>query len=510
MSDVSCGKNRALFRFCIVALLLCSCKIEPPIDGILLRGGPDCDLEREFLEQLLSQADFQDIWGIHLISADGAGETEEKIIIDFESSWTLNEGILISRTWLVPRENPLAERTGTTLADCLEGTETLVPIGEIVPPYTGLLVDGLNVADGKYPLVRHVSIRIKESGKNVRDSKKEKARLREKITALEMQIEEADRPLIQNVPSIVWISAAGDAMLGRRSGGILIKEGAAGVFGETAEYFKRSDISIVNLEGAISSRGEKVSKAFNFRFDPLTVPLLKAAGINAALLANNHVFDYGETAFLDTLDHLKYNGIAALGAGRDIDAASAPYVLEAERLTIQVFGIASFPRERNGWDGASVAATEKKPGILFAGQDGLERLKKKLNREEGILKIVLFHGGEEWTWSPNARTRTLYTGLAQSGADLIIGSHPHTTQGFEWIEDRLVFWSLGNFVFDNMDDTIGGEEGLLIKLGYAGKTLIYFEPVPVRLTGPRAGYGTVEQLRDFYERSRKLQKEESP
>jgi poly-gamma-glutamate synthesis protein (capsule biosynthesis protein) len=510
MSDVSHGKNGALFRFCILALLLCSCKIEPPIDGILLRGGGDYVPEREFLEQLLSQADFQDTWGINLIPADGVVGTEEKLIIDFEASWMPGDGILISRTWLVPMENPLAERTDTTLVACLDGTETLVPIGEIVPPYTGLLVDGLSVADENYPLVRHVSISIKEAETNARRSKKEKARLKEKIAALEMQLEEADRPLIQNTPSLVWISAAGDLMLGRRSGGILIDEGAAGVFGETAEYFKRADISIVNLEGAVSSRGEKVSKAFNFRFNPLTVPILKAAGINAVLLANNHVFDYGETAFLDTLDHLKYNGIAALGAGRNIDAASAPYILKAERLTIQVFGIASFPRERNGWDGASVAATEKKPGILFAGQDGLERLKKKLNREEGILKIVLFHGGEEWTWNPTAHTRSLYTGLAQCGADLIIGSHPHTTQGFEWVEGGLVFWSLGNFVFDSMDDTIGGEEGLLIKLGYAGKTLIYFEPVPVRLAGPRSGYGTAEQLRRFYARSRELQKEELP
>jgi poly-gamma-glutamate synthesis protein (capsule biosynthesis protein) len=71
-------------------------------------------------------------------------------------------------------------------------------------------------------------------------------------------------------------------------------------------------------------------------------------------------------------------------------------------------------------------------------------------------------------------------------------------QGFEWLEGKPVFWSLGNYVFAGMDGTDGGEEGLLIRLGYAGKSLIYFEPVPVRLAGPRSKLGSAEQLRRFY------------
>jgi poly-gamma-glutamate synthesis protein (capsule biosynthesis protein) len=302
---------------------------------------------------------------------------------------------------------------------------------------------------------------------------------------------------MQSAPTIVWISAAGDLMLGRGSGDILLKEGAAGIFGETADYFKRSDLNLLNLEGPVSSRGDKVTKSYNFRFDPRTVPALKAAGIHAVLLANNHAFDFGETAFLDALEHLENNGIAALGAGRDIDAAAAPFVFASEQLEIRVFGIASFPRESSGWDGALVSASRDKAGLLF-GRAGAEQLKKNFIQKDGVLNVLFFHGGNEWTWKPDAYTRSLYTELAQSGADLIIGTHPHTVQGFEWLEGKPVFWSLGNYVFAGMDGTDGGEEGLLIRLGYAGKSLIYFEPVPVRLAGPRSGIGPVEQLRRFY------------
>ncbi|MDR0302220.1 MAG: CapA family protein [Treponema sp.] len=495
--------------FC--ALLFFSCGINGKVDGIIFTNFEEFAAENEFLEQLFLQPDFQDTLGLCLIRENEVEEQKGKkkkrtaspaLIIEFESSWTQTEGILVSRTWFVPREDPLKERTGTSFSACLDGSETLVPVGEIAPPYVGLLVDDLCAADENYPLIKYVSINIREEGDNA--GKKE--RLTKKIAALETVLAQAPKPLVRNAPSIVWICAAGDLMLGRGSGDILINEGAVGVFGKTADYFKRSDLNMVNLEGAISSRGAKVDKGFNFRFDPRVVPQLKAAGIHAALLANNHAFDFGDVAFLDTLEHLEKNGIAAVGAGPDIAAAAAPFVFEADQIEIRVFGIASFPIERSGWDGASVSAAEDKAGMLFAGRGNVERLKKNFVREDEVLNVLLFHGGNEWTWKPDARTRSLYTELAQSGADLLIGSHPHTVQGFEWLDGKPVFWSLGNYVFAGMDEMDGGEEGLLIRLGYSGKTLIYFEPVPVQLKGARSDIGPANQLTRFYELSRELSK----
>jgi len=494
----------------LYALLIFSCGIKTTVDGIILERGEEFTEEREYIEKIISQPDFQKKFKFRLIQENETPEPEgtkkaradnsSNLLIEFAASWRQAEGIPVSKTWFVPRENPLAARTGTSFAACLDGGETLVPIEEIAPPYTGLLVDGLCVTDDDYPLVRYVSIRIRIAD----DKVGKKIRLLKKIAALETSLAHAQMPLTRNAPSVVWICAAGDLMLDRGSGNILIDEGAEGILGKTADYFKRSDLNLVNLEGAVSNRGAKVAKSYNFRFDPQTVPPLKAAKINAVLLANNHIFDYGETAFLDTLEHLENNEIAILGAGRNIITAAAPFVFSTERLEIRVFGIASFPRERTGWDGASVSAAADKPGMLFTGRDSIDILKKNFVKKDGVLNVLLFHGGHEWTWKPDPNTRSLYTDLARSGADLIIGSHPHTVQGFEWLDGKLIFWSLGNYVFAGMNGLDGGEEGLLIRLGYSGKTLIYFEPVPVQLKGPRSDIGSEEQLRRFYALSREL------
>ena len=505
-SVILCG----IITATVFSALFPSCGGNTRVDGIMFLRGEEFAKEREFLGQLLLQPEFSDALGLRLIQENQTDKQTAELFIEFTASWTQAEGIPVSRTWFIPREDPLEERTGTSLAYCLNGNETLIPLEELAPPYMGLLVDGLSVADENYPLVRFVSIRVRADengatgGATVSAGKKK--RLEKKIASLETLLAKTPMTLAQEPPSIVWVCVAGDLMLDKESSDILLKEGVAGIFGETAKYFEKSDVNLVNLEGAVSTRGEKVVKSFNFRFDPQTLSPLKNAGINAVLLANNHTFDYGETAFFDTLEHLEKNGITALGAGRDIDTAADPFVFTADRLEIRVFGIASYPRERNGWDGTTVSASKGKAGLLHAGRGGAEKLKENLVQKDGVLNALLFHGGTEWSWKPDASTRSLYTELAKSGADLIVGTHPHTTQGFEWLEGKLVFWSLGNFVFAGNEGTDGGEEGLLIRLGYAGKTPVYFEPVPVKLTGSRSNIGTAEQLKHFYALSRELRK----
>ncbi len=229
--------------FC--ALLFFSCEVMTPVDEVIFTRAEEFSAEREFLEQLFLQPDFKDKLKLRLIYENEKDEQEAakkmqvsspSLIIEFTPSWAQADGIPISKTWYVPKENPLAERIGTSFAACLAGKETLVPIEEIAPPYTGLLVDDLSAADENYPLVRYVSIRVRaaeDSGKNTR--------LQKKITALETKLAQEPKPLIQQTPSIVWICSAGDLMLDRGSGDILIDEGAAGILGKTADYFNKSD-----------------------------------------------------------------------------------------------------------------------------------------------------------------------------------------------------------------------------------------------------------------------------
>ena len=497
--------------FCTVILYSC----RPAFDYVKIIGTGEYSAEKAFLESFFREGGNEEALGLRLLSGEAEkGGKLPSLFIEFLSSWEYEAAfgdILISRSALIPREDALAGRTNTSLAACLgrpavdsplAGRETLIPPEELAPPFVALRVEGRSLGDGDYPLIRAVGIRIKAE-----EGKKSEKRLREKIELLRKALQEIPKPLVKDTPQPLWIVAGGDLMLGRGASEILLKEGPAGIFGGTAEMLASPALALVNLEGVISNRGQKVEKSFNFRFAPQIVPALRNAGIDAVLHANNHVYDYGEAAFLDSLSLLAKAGIGVIGAGVDDEAASQPFAFKQGEETCRVFGLASFPREQSGWDGVSAAAGPGRAGMLYAGRGGAEKIKAKLSPNgKTSLDIVLFHGGNEWSRRPDSSTRQLYTELIAAGADLIIGSHPHVVQGFEWVAGKPVFWSLGNYVFAGMEDTEEGDEGLFIRLGFWEGRLLYLEPFALTLTNARTDIATSEKLERFYARSRELRK----
>jgi poly-gamma-glutamate synthesis protein (capsule biosynthesis protein) len=510
------------------AALFCACGPSRPVP-LVVRGGDEFPRERDFLLSFLEEGGLLADSGFSLApdpsgrAAESGGTAgsgspgeaaesgvfrkrrrpeEPEVFVDFFSSWEFENkfgDILLSKTWYVPGEDPLAGRGSAAPEDCLEGRETLVPLPELGPPFTALRVGGLSLEDQGYPLVKAVGITIRPSGVKVN------AKLGAKIEALDAALREADKPLAGAPPVMLWIAVGGDLMLDRGAAEILFDEGPAGIFGGTAELLDRSDLALVNLEGAVSGRGAKVKKSFNFRFDPKTAKALRGAGIDGVLQANNHAFDYGEDAFRDSLRYLAEAGIAALGVGLNDDEAARPLIFQKGGCQVRVYGIASFPKERNGWDGLSVAAGPETPGLLHARRGGGEKLKALFATPPSeSLDLVLFHGGVEWSRRPDAATRELYTDLVRAGADLVIGSHPHIVQGFEWVLGKPVFWSLGNYVFGGMENTEGGEEGLFIRLGFSGGRLLYLEPYALTLSHTRTAVAPAEGLETFYARSREL------
>jgi poly-gamma-glutamate synthesis protein (capsule biosynthesis protein) len=486
------------------AVLFSACG--PAFDYVAINSDSEHEQELMFIETLFRENAGFEAHKLRLSAAEsesGGNAPPVSLYIEIVSSWEFEDSygdILISRTFHAPREDPLAARTDTSLAACLDGTEDLVPLAEIEPPFTALRVDGLALGDEAYPLVRMAGIHIRAA-----DDVKISKRLDEKLRFLVEALEAAPKTLLRAQPQPLWIVAGGDLMLDRGASEILFRQGPAGIFGGTAAMLESADLALVNLEGVISRRGERVPKSFNFRFVPEVAPALKNAGIDAVLHANNHIFDYGEAAFLDSLSWLAEVGIGVVGAGHDIEEASQPFVFKRGDDTCRVFGIASFPRERNGWDGASAAALQDRPGMLHAERGGAEKLIAKLSPPESdALDIILFHGGVEWSRRPDAATRKLYTDLISAGADLIIGSHPHIVQGFEWVHGKPVFWSLGNYVFGGMENTEGGEEGLFIRLGFLDGRPLYMEPFALTLTHTRTGIAPPEKLETFYTRSREL------
>jgi poly-gamma-glutamate synthesis protein (capsule biosynthesis protein) len=253
----------------------------------------------------------------------------------------------------------------------------------------------------------------------------------------------------------------------------------------------------------MTEQGVKERKSYNFRFKGANAAALKAAGVDGLLVANNHAFDYGRAGFIATLAYLQNAGLAVIGGGHNIDEAASPRVLRIKGLVVNLFGIGSFPREtRSGWDGSRAAATPAKAGILFADAGGRKALEKQLrnHNKPNELNLVFFHGGQEYAAGPDARTRRLYAALARAGADALIGTHPHVVQGFEWLEQKPVFWSLGDFVFPDMGNA--GDKGLLVRLGFLGKKLVYLDLFPTRTQGKRAALVNAGQLALFYRRTK--------
>jgi len=488
----------------LTVALFCGC--DPEFDYVKIIGGGEYEPEIAFLESLFEEDGALAALGFRLFpkeSSSARRPAQAALLIEILSSWELEAAfgdVLVSRKFMVPREDPLAGRIDTTLAGCLADEEKLVLAQDIAPPFIALRVDGLALGDDGYPLIWAAGVRASIAD----DVKKINDRLREKLRLLEETLKESPKPLLRDTPEIIWIAVGGDTMLDRGASDILFKEGPVGIFGGTAKMLASSDLTLINLEGVISSRGTRVTKSFNFRFVPEIAEALKNAGIDAVLHANNHVWDYGRDAFLDSLSWLEKAGIGIAGAGVNDEAASRPFIFTKGDETFRVFGIASFPRERNGWDGVSAAAGPNLAGMLHSGRSGREKLKAGMSPNDAPVNIVLFHGGVEWSTSPDAATRELYTDLIDAGADLVIGSHPHIVQGFEWVKNKPVFWSLGNYVFGGMENTEGGEEGLFIRLGYWRGQLIYMEPYALSLTHTRTDISPREKLSVFYARSRAL------
>ncbi len=210
--------------------------------------------------------------------------------------------------------------------------------------------------------------------------------------------------------------------------------------------FQRDDLTLVNCECPVSRRGERYpGKEFNFRGDPAALPAMRAAGVDVANLGNNHAYDYGPVALLDTIHNLRAHGIAPVGAGQDRVDAISPAILERQGWTIAVLG---FDKVVDPYP-TSVAAPGH-PGTA-AGHDVNAMLRATAAaRRDADLVIVAIHWGVELDTAPRAEDRALGDRLIDAGADMIFGGHAHRLQPAGAHAGRPIFYSLGNFVWPHL------------------------------------------------------------
>ncbi len=213
---------------------------------------------------------------------------------------------------------------------------------------------------------------------------------------------------------------------------------------EITEELKKADLSIINNEFVFSDRGTATpGKAYTFRGKTANVALLDVFGADLANLANNHAYDFGPDALLDTIATLRQNGIATMGAGANIKEASAIayYVINGKKIAI----VSATQIER--YSNYTKEATQTGPGVLKT---------KKPEKYHAVIReaaansdyvIANVHWGIEGKYNYSQEQYNLAKGFVEAGADVIIGGHPHRVQGVEYIGKVPVMFSLGNFWF---------------------------------------------------------------
>ncbi len=228
------------------------------------------------------------------------------------------------------------------------------------------------------------------------------------------------------------ILMAGDVMLDRniRQQAQSSPRGYDGFFASTTSFFKSADIAVANLEGPITENASKTyladgtySSQLTFTFDPATVEALIHAGLSVVSLANNHTDNFGMKGFRETERWLDAGSLRHFGSYWNATGTEA--VFDMKGMRIAFVGYHAF----------------------YPGFDHVLADVKRLTAE-GDFVIVMPHWGVEYQPHPTADQKEKARQLVAAGAKAVIGAHPHVIEDHEWIGQVPVFYSLGNFLFD--------------------------------------------------------------
>lgn len=246
---------------------------------------------------------------------------------------------------------------------------------------------------------------------------------------------------------------AEDGGVPNRTGALLAQPQTA--FGPVAEVFSAADVSMVNLETAVTTDGAPVDKAFTFRAPPAAYEAVRAADIDVVSLANNHALDHGREGLADTLRHAEEAGVPAVGAGEDAAAAYAPWVTEVHGVEIAYLGLNQVHALWQSW-----RAGDDRAGLAYA-MDSERALGAVRDAAEGADVVVVYmHWGREGDDCPTGEMQSFAQELADAGADLVVGTHAHMLLGDGWHDDTFVQYGLGNFLWWR-DEAFSNDTGVL-------------------------------------------------
>ena len=244
-------------------------------------------------------------------------------------------------------------------------------------------------------------------------------------------------------------------------------------FREIAPIFRDADIAFVNLEGPFAAIPNPESTNMVFRVQREMVAGLATAGIDVVSTANNHARDAGAQGVELTLSVLRERGIAAAGTGRDFKEAHAGVVLTRKGTR---FGFLAYTYDANNG-----IYTDIDPRIALADAAQMRVDVASLWQRADVVIISMHHGWEYYT-TANPLQKAFAKAAIDAGAAVVVGHHPHVVQPWERYGSGVIFYSLGNLVFDQSEPA-ATKKGLLAEVTFRGAALLDVKAIPVEITG---------------------------
>lgn len=207
---------------------------------------------------------------------------------------------------------------------------------------------------------------------------------------------------------------------------------------EVMDFLHEGDHVIVNVEGALIEQQEN-HQELKHTMNPLAIQVLEQMKADIWNLCNNHMMDAGEKGVENTLNLAREHQVQTIGAGMNLEQARRPVYLE-EAGGIGIFSV--------GYRRGCKPASKNQAGCYLWNemeliQESIETIKKNCQ-----WCVLVVHGGEEFTSLPSPYTRDRYLRYLEMGADVIVAHHPHVPMNYEIVKDKIIFYSLGNFIFD--------------------------------------------------------------
>ena len=271
------------------------------------------------------------------------------------------------------------------------------------------------------------------------------------------------------------ILLVGDIMLGRNVESLMEVHGVGYPFLHTQELLKYPDVTIGNFEGTVSPIHEKAEPmTFKFSVKEEFLKVLQEVGFDILSLANNHSYDYGSSSFLHTSALCLQYALVCRGAPSTLDEDSVHTSAIQGRVVSFIF-----------------------IHTLYADPDK-ETLKSLLARStaESEIQIAYIHWGEEYALIHNEEQRLLAEFLIDHGIDTVVGHHPHVVQDVELYNGKPIFYSLGNFIFDqyfstDVQETVAlnmniGTSSIAYSLTPLTSELVRSQPAPMNEASKKA------------------------